>query len=94
MNDKDLLRELELFRVQNRLQKKDIARLLGASSQILTNWYARDSLPKNYLLKVVNLLSQETTPKSPEELVLEKFKQLDSENQAIMLSLLDRLADQ
>ena len=92
-NDKDLLMELELFRVNNRLQKKDIARLLGANSQILTNWYARESLPKNYVLKVVELLRQDTAPKSPEQLVLEKFKQLNPENQEIMLNLLDRLAD-
>ena len=93
-NDTDLLMELELFRVKNGLQKKDIAKLLGANSQILTNWYARNSLPKNYVLKVVELLRQETPPIPIKELVLRKFEQLDPENQKLMLNLLDRLADQ
>ena len=93
-NDTDLLMELELFRVKNGLQKKDIAKLLGANSQILTNWYARNSLPKNYVLKVAELLRQETAPIPIKELVLRKFEQLDPENQKLMLNLLDRLADQ
>lgn len=89
-----LLNQLEDFRIQNGLKKKDLAALMGANSAIMHNWYMRDSLPRKFVGRARELIELGSPPQSIESRIVEKFKQLDPDNQQIMLNLLDRLADQ
>ena len=93
MEYENLLEELEKFRLHHRLKKVDIARMLGAKSQVMNNWYARGSLPKDYILKVSELISSDEVPQNIEERLVEHFRTLNVADQELLLNFLNRLTN-
>lgn len=91
---KDLIQQVEEYRISKGLIKAEMAKLIGAnSSQQYNNWVYRNSLPKEYIPRAQRLLETQDKEIRLDAEILEKIERLPEAKAALVIQMIDGLLD-
>lgn len=89
---RSLAQQIEMYRRKNRIEKQEMANLLGAPTyHHYYNWMKRDSIPKGYVDRARAILGQDGAISKLDAQILEKFSRLSPDDAETVLRMVDGL---
>lgn len=88
----ELLQTLEAFRLEHRLSKTALSKLLGVTPQMLNNWFMRDSIPKSQQAGIMELLANPEKIASIDDQIMAGLSELSASEKQMISELISKIS--